>query len=70
VKQLWAASPDVDADLIVMGVTSRGLIGRRVFGATATGVMRAARRPVLAVPERTYRIVGSPSDADPPAVAA
>jgi hypothetical protein len=53
-----------------MGVTSRGLIGRRVFGATATGVMRAAGRPVLAVPERTYRIVGSPSDADPLAVGA
>jgi len=50
--------------------SSAGFIGRRVFGATAKGVMRAAGRPVLAVPERTYRIVGSPSDADPPAVAA
>jgi universal stress protein A len=68
--EIVRTAADVDADLIVMGVTSRGLIGRRVFGATATGVMRAAGRPVLAVPERTYRIVGSPSDADPLAVAA
>jgi nucleotide-binding universal stress UspA family protein len=68
--EIVRTAADVDADLIVMGVTCRGFIGRRVFGATAKGVMRAAGRPVLAVPERTYRIVGSPSDADPPAVAA
>ena len=43
---------EIDADLIVMGVTSRGAIGRRLIGSTAARVIRTAARPVLAVPER------------------
>jgi nucleotide-binding universal stress UspA family protein len=42
---------DVEADVIVLGVTSRGAIGRRFFGSTAVGVIRSAGRPVLAIPE-------------------
>ena len=36
---------DVDADVIVVGVTSRGAIGRRIFGSTAVRVIRTAERP-------------------------
>jgi nucleotide-binding universal stress UspA family protein len=39
------------ADLIVLGVTSRGAIGRRLIGSTAARVMRRAACAVLAVPE-------------------
>jgi nucleotide-binding universal stress UspA family protein len=60
---------DVNADLIVVGVTARGAVGRRIFGATATRVMRTAACPVLAVPEFTRRTRG-PSDGEPVAVAA
>ena len=41
------------ADLIVMGVTTRGMIGRRFIGSTAARVMRRAGCAVLAVPEST-----------------
>lgn len=41
---------EVDADLILIGVTDRGAIGRLVFGSTAARVMRTAGRPVLALP--------------------
>jgi nucleotide-binding universal stress UspA family protein len=68
--EIVRTAADVNADLIVVGVTSRGPIGRRVFGATATRVMRAAGRLVLAVPEATHRSIGSRSDAAPLAVAA
>ena len=47
--QLHADARDID--LIVMGVTSRGAIGRKLIGSTAARVIRAAGRPVLAVPE-------------------
>jgi nucleotide-binding universal stress UspA family protein len=39
------------ADLIVIGVTKRGAIGRRLIGSTAARVMRRAGCAVLAVPE-------------------
>ena len=41
---------EVDADLIVTGVTRRGAIGRRIFGSTAARVIRTAGRPVLSLP--------------------
>jgi nucleotide-binding universal stress UspA family protein len=44
-----------DADLVIVGVKSRGFVGRRLFGATAARLMRRAARPVLAVPERARR---------------
>jgi nucleotide-binding universal stress UspA family protein len=46
---LYAA--ELDADLILVGVTSRGAIGRRIFGSTAARIIRIAGRPVLALPE-------------------
>jgi nucleotide-binding universal stress UspA family protein len=52
-EQIANLSREIDADLIVMGVTARGAIGRRLFGSTAVRVMRSASRPVLAVPERS-----------------
>lgn len=61
---------DANANLIVVGVTSRGAIGRRVFSATATRVMRTAGRLVLAVPDVTRRRKGSLSDMDPMVLAA
>jgi nucleotide-binding universal stress UspA family protein len=42
---------DVDADVILAGVTFRGPIGRRLVGSTAARVIRIAERPVLAIPE-------------------
>jgi nucleotide-binding universal stress UspA family protein len=43
---------EIDADLVVMGVTSRGAIGRKLIGSTAARVIRSVDWPVLAVPER------------------
>jgi nucleotide-binding universal stress UspA family protein len=51
-EQIANVSREIDAHLIVMGVTARGAIGRRLLGSTAVRVMRSAGRPVLAVPER------------------
>ena len=49
------------ADLIVLGVTSRGAIGRRLIGSTAARVMRRAGCAVLAVPEsRLERVPATP----------
>jgi nucleotide-binding universal stress UspA family protein len=42
---------ELETDLIVVGVTGRGAIGRRIFGATAARLIRAAGRPVLAIPK-------------------
>jgi nucleotide-binding universal stress UspA family protein len=53
--ELGRIARDSDADLVVVGVTSRGFVGRRLFGATAARLMRKAGRPVLAVPERARR---------------
>ena len=52
---------DVNADVIVMGVTSRNAIGGRLFGAMATRVMRTARCAVLAVPALSRGGVGFPT---------
>ena len=49
---------DIDADLVVMGVTARGAIGRKLTGSTAARVIRSVDRPVLAVPERVLRRSG------------
>ena len=52
----------IDADLIVVGITLRGAIGRRIFGATAARLIRTAGRPVLAVPQREDRRGVPPSE--------
>lgn len=63
-EQIGRLSREIDADLIVMGVTARGAIVRRLFGSTAVRVMRSAGRPVLAIPERLRRraVVDAASD--------
>jgi nucleotide-binding universal stress UspA family protein len=59
------------ADLIVMGVTSRGAIGRRLIGSTAARVMRRAGGAVLAVPEsRLEQVPTTPQVNSTAAVAA
>jgi len=45
----------VGADLVIVGVTSRGALGRRFIGSTAARVMRRTGCAVLAVPEPTKR---------------
>jgi nucleotide-binding universal stress UspA family protein len=61
-EEIGRIAADVKADLIVVGVTSRGSLGRRVFGSTATRVIRTAGCPVLAVPEIPDRRIGPPSN--------
>jgi nucleotide-binding universal stress UspA family protein len=63
--QIVRVSREIDADLIVMGVTARGAIGRRLLGSTAARVMRSAGRPLLAVPEGMHEaaMVHGESDA-------
>ena len=52
----------VDADLIVLGITRRGPVSRRLLGATASRLMRlAGRRSILVVPESP---AGAASEAD------
>lgn len=41
----------VGADLLVVGVPTRGAVARAVFGSTAARVLPVSRVPVLAVPE-------------------
>jgi nucleotide-binding universal stress UspA family protein len=43
----------IGADLLVVGVPTRSLAARALFGSTAARVLRASRVPVLAVPEAT-----------------
>jgi nucleotide-binding universal stress UspA family protein len=64
-EQIARVSREIDADLIVMGITARGAIGRRLLGSTALRVIRSAGRPVLAIPERLHKaaIVNAKSDA-------
>ena len=50
---------EVDADLIVLGVSRRGAVSRAVFGTTAGRLMRVSKRPILAVPQ-TAAAIASP----------
>lgn len=49
--EIARVASEVNADLIIVGVTPRGSIGRRLFGSTAARVIRTAGRAVLAIPE-------------------
>jgi nucleotide-binding universal stress UspA family protein len=67
--EIARVAKESDADLVLVGVTARGAIGRMVFGSTAARVIRTAGRPVLAVPQ----LVGDAArvvDGNPLAVAA
>lgn len=67
--EISRVAAEVDADLILMGVTARGAIGRLIMGSTAARVIRTSGRPVLAMPQ----LAGKPAAAyeeDQSAVAA
>lgn len=49
--EIARVAAEVDADLILVGVTARGSIGRLLMGSTAARVIRTAGRPVLAIPQ-------------------
>ena len=53
--EISRVASEIDADLILTGVTARGAIGRFFLGSTAARVMRTAGRPVLAVPRAESR---------------
>ena len=61
---------EADADLILVGVTARGAIGRLIMGSTAVRVIRAAGRPVLAIPQLVGRAAAPVRGDDRLAVAA
>jgi nucleotide-binding universal stress UspA family protein len=61
---------EVDADLIVVGVTGRGFLGRLLFGSTAARVIRTAGVPVLTLPAVVEAPITSLADEDQFAVAA
>ena len=68
--EIARVATELDADLILVGVTPRGAIGRRIFGSTAARVIRTAGRPVLALPELVDQGAIPASENDQPAVAA
>jgi universal stress protein E len=41
----------IGADLLLIGVTKRGVVSRTLFGTTAARLLRMSRVPILAVPE-------------------
>jgi nucleotide-binding universal stress UspA family protein len=69
-KEIARLATDIDADLILVGVTRRGAIGRRIFRSTAARVIQSAGRPVLAIPELTEQRAVPGSEADHLAIAA
>ena len=61
---------EVDADLVLVGVTPRSALTRLVFGSTAARVIRAAEVPVLAMPQTVEQTIAPPSEENQFAVAA
>ena len=51
-REIVEAAVEWDADLIVMGTHGRGRVASFLMGSTAQEVIREARCPVLAVPDR------------------
>lgn len=51
-REIVEAAAEWDADLIVMGTHGRGRVASFLMGSTAQEVIRDARCPVLAVPDR------------------
>ena len=68
--EIARVASEVKADLILMGVTPRGAIARRIFRSTAARVIRSAGRPVLAIPERRHTPIAGETNANRPATAA
>jgi nucleotide-binding universal stress UspA family protein len=55
--EIARVAAEVNADLILVGVTARGPIGRWLMGSTAARVIRSAGRPVLAIPQLVGKAV-------------
>jgi len=51
-EEITRAAADMQADVVVMGVTSRGRLAR-LFGSTTARLLRRSQWPVLGVPELT-----------------
>lgn len=68
--EILRVAADVDADVILIGVASRGAFGRMFFRSTAARVLRSAGRPVLALPQLLRQTVVPVSDKDRFAAAA
>lgn len=68
--EIARVASEVGADLILVGVTPRGSISRRIFRSTAARVIRTAGRPVLAIPERRYTLNAAEPNANRLATAA
>jgi nucleotide-binding universal stress UspA family protein len=69
-REIMRVATDVDADLILVGVTSRGAIKRLMLGSTAARVIRTAARPVLAIPELVDHTTVPLAEAGQPDIAA
>jgi nucleotide-binding universal stress UspA family protein len=61
---------EANADLILVGVTPRGALGRLLFGSTAARVIRNTGVPVLAMPQVAERVTPPSGDDDEFSVAA
>ena len=68
--EISRVAKEVGADLILMGATTRGAIGRLLFGATAARVIRTAQVAVLTTPPVPEKVNGPLSDEKQFAVAA
>jgi nucleotide-binding universal stress UspA family protein len=68
--EISRVAAEVGADLILVGVTARGPLGRLIMGSTAARVIRSAGRPVLAIPQPSKLAMVPVSDEDQFAVAA
>ena len=68
--EISRVAKEVGADLILMGATTRGAIGRLLFGSTAARVIRTAEVAVLTTPPVPEKVNGPLSDEEQFAVAA
>ena len=68
--EITRVAAEVGADVILVGVTPRGVVGRLFAGSTAARVIRNSSVPVLAIPLELQRIAVAAPDEDVFAVAA
>ena len=52
VEKILSESKSLDADLIVIGAHSKGLVSRVLLGSVSEGVLRKSHIPVMVVPAR------------------
>lgn len=63
--EIARVATDASADVIVVGVNSRGAIGRHIFGTTATRLVRKTGHALLTVPEFIHRNDLTPTKREP-----